>query len=175
MASGFLIRRFEAPDRDAVWRLHKLAVAQAEAFAADDYFADLNDVESVYLRDRGEFLVGSLDGHVVAMGAFQPRSDDVAEILRMRVDPAFQRAGLGRALLNALETRARQSSFKLLKLQTTVVQVAAQRFYESQGYVKTGRGNAEGYEVIRYEKRIESSGDGGAYSKCATNRAGSEP
>jgi hypothetical protein len=48
---------------------------------------DLHEIEAAYLRSGGEFLVGVLDGKVVAMGTLRRISPGKAEIKRMRVGP----------------------------------------------------------------------------------------
>jgi len=45
-------------------------------------------------------------------------------------------------------------AFGRLILQTTLVQIAARRFYESQGFVETGRSSEDGYELVGYAKDI---------------------
>jgi hypothetical protein len=45
---------------------------------------DLVAVEDVYLRNRGEFLLGFVDEMLMAMGGFQRLSNDLAELRRMR-------------------------------------------------------------------------------------------
>ncbi|WP_346015538.1 GNAT family N-acetyltransferase [Bradyrhizobium sp. 153] len=78
--------------------------------------------------------------------------DDVAELRRMRVDPVFQRRGFGRSVLRELESRAVALRFKWVMLDTTTIQVGAQRLYESAGYVRRREGMLHGYAVIFYEK-----------------------
>ncbi|WP_426443160.1 GNAT family N-acetyltransferase [Bradyrhizobium genosp. P] len=77
----------------------------------------------------------------------------------MRVDPAFQRRGLGRRILGELESRAVAMEFKSMVLDTTTIQVGAQRLYESAGYVRRGEGMLHGYAVIFYEKRLTAQED----------------
>lgn len=74
----------------------------------------------------------------------------------MRVHPKDLRTGFATAVLDALETRAREQGFRRLILQTTLVQVEARRFYESQGFVEIGRGLEDGYELVRYAKTIDA-------------------
>lgn len=88
------------------------------------------------------------------MGGLKPVDDDVAELKRMRVDPAFQRRGLGRRILGELETRAVALGFKWIKLGTTKIEVGAQRVYETAGYIRRREGMLHGYAVIFYEKRL---------------------
>ena len=149
------IRRYRDSDRDDVWSLHRNAIEQIEALdAGGDYYADLHDIETAYLEPAGEFLVGRVEGRIVAMGGFARTSDGGAEIKRMRVHSDCQRRGFGRAILQVLEDRARELGVELLRLETTMQQGAAMALYRRNGYTETGRGKTLGFGVIRYEKRL---------------------
>lgn len=153
-----LIRRYEEADRDDVWALHNRALAVSGAHAGNGpWDDDLHNVAAVYLATGGEFLVGLLDGRLVAMGALRRTAPDRAEIKRMRVDPAFQRRGFGGAILAALERRAAVLGCPFLHLDTTVIQTAAQRFYLAHGYREVGRSVVGGFDTILYEKRLIAS------------------
>lgn len=153
--SVLLIRRYETSDHDAVWTLHNRALAASGAHAGNGpWDDDLHDIAGVYLAAGGEFLVGVLDGRLVAMGALRRTAPDRAEIKRMRVDPAFQRRGFGRTILEALEHQAAVLGYRTLHLDTTTIQVAAQRLYLSQGYREVGRAIVGGFDTILYEKRL---------------------
>ena len=152
------VRRFEELDDRDLRDLQELQALAREAAGAhpgagprDD---DLTSVRASYLEDGGEFLVGHHDGRLVAMGALRHVTDRVAELTRMRVHPAYQRRGFGRALLDSLEERARELGFRKLRLDTTVAQTAAQRLYESAGYRQVGRGQLAGAEVVYFEKTL---------------------
>ena len=152
--SSLHLRRYEPGDRDAVWELHLAALARSGAEAGEEYFADLRDVERLYLEAGGEFLLGFIEGRLVAMGALRRTSHESAEVLRMRVRPGWRRRGFGEAILEALETRAREAGFQALHLETTAQQVAARRLYEKHGFVERSRGERLGYEVVRFEKEL---------------------
>ncbi|GAB3029616.1 hypothetical protein GCM10025298_17830 [Natronobiforma cellulositropha] len=130
---------------------------------------DLADVETAYLECGGEFLVGEFEGRIVAMGAFRPADGYVtdflpdleataAEVTRMRVDPAHQRRGYGRTILDELERRARERGVTELVLDTTPVQAGAIALYESRGYALVHRERAtdfgETLEMLFYRKGL---------------------
>lgn len=145
------MRRYEESDHDAIWALHVLGLEQFGANAGrgpwDD---DLNNIPSVYLDQRGEFLVGEYEGRVIAMGGLRQLSEEGAEIKRMRVHPDFQRRGFGQAILAELEVRARDLGYTTLYLDTTVQQVPAQRLYLMRGFRDAGRTNLGGLDCILY-------------------------
>lgn len=151
----FEIRQYREADHDAVWHLHNLALNLVGAHAGNGpWDDDLHHIETVYLQHGGEFLVGVLDGSIVAMGALKRADAKRAEIKRMRVHPDHQRRGYGRAILQALEARARQLGYTTLGLDTTTVQVAAQAFYTQNGYVQVGLTRYGPFDVLLYQKEL---------------------
>jgi ribosomal protein S18 acetylase RimI-like enzyme len=114
--------------------------------------ADLDAIESVYLENGGEFLVGVLGDEVVAMGALRRDPGGRAWITRMRVSPRLQGRGIGQTLLDALHRRAEELGYESLHLDTTVGQTAARRLYEKNGYRETGRGQVGPFECLYYER-----------------------
>jgi len=150
---GLRIRRYEPGDREAVWRLHNEALDEVGAHLGNGAWDDdLHEIEGAYLGAGGEFLVGVLDGRVVAMGALRRISSGSAEIKRMRVEPALQGRGHGQALLDALHRRAADLGYSTLRLDTTVHQRAARRLYEGNGYRELRRGRIGPFDCVFYER-----------------------
>ena len=151
------IRRFQLSDQKEIFELHKKAlIAIAENFylSGSPWEDDFKDLESTYIRPGGEFLVGEIEGKIVAIGALKKLSEDRAEIKRMRVDPDFQRRGFGQIILDELEVRAKELGFKSLQLDTALIQKAARKLYEKNGYKEFGRGIINGSKCIFYEKKL---------------------
>ena len=155
------IRRYRHADHDEVWALHNLALNAVGAHVGNGpWDDDLHHVGEVYLDARGEFLVGVLEGRIVAMGALRRTADERAEITRMRVHPDFQRRGFGRAVLRRLEDRAGELGYRHLHLDTTVGQTAARKLYLAFGYAEVARKQYAGFDVIQYEKRLQAGSHG---------------
>ncbi|MCH8974705.1 MAG: GNAT family N-acetyltransferase [Chloroflexi bacterium] len=155
LLEGLSFRRYEPRDFDQVWRLHKVALEDVGADAGEGpWDDDLRAIEDAYLASGGDFLVGEYQGRVVAMGALRRMGPADAEVARMRVLPERQRRGIGRALLELLEASAAEMGIKHLRLDTTAMQRAAQRLYESSGYTKVGEGERLGFVVYWYEKSL---------------------
>ncbi|QSG13027.1 Acetyltransferase (GNAT) family [Halapricum desulfuricans] len=148
------IRRFEPTDGDAVLALNERAMA-AEGTDPEDVpgINDLRRIESEYLDSGGEFLVADLDGDVVGMGGLTI-GDEVAELFRMRVDPAYQHRGIGSALLDRLEQAARERGATRLLAETARRQQAATEFYPAHGFEERGRRSFGEYELISFEKSL---------------------
>jgi GNAT superfamily N-acetyltransferase len=152
----FTVRRYTPADREAVERLHVQAIQEVGAYLGrgpwdDDIYA----IEEAYLDNGGEFLIGEWDGVFVAMGALHRTSPERAQIKRMRVRSDYQGHGFGQIILSELEARARALGYKTLHLDTSVVQIPAQKLYEKNGYREVGRDIYGGLEVILYEKQLE--------------------
>ena len=148
------IRRYQDADNPAVWELHHLALEATGAYYPGKWNDDLHDIQNHYLQNGGEFLVGTLDGKIVCMGAFRRKSDTLAEIKRMRVLPEYQRRGFGQIILNQLEEKAFQLGYTELCLDTTTKQIAAQKIYEKNGFTEVRRGMMPPFEVIYYHKSL---------------------
>ncbi len=59
---------------------------------------------------------------------------DWAEIKRLIVLPRYRRQGVGRALMEELEHRARLAGFLMLRLETGILQTESLELYENLGY-----------------------------------------
>lgn len=152
-AGSLHIRRYGTADRSAVRRLHDDALNEVGAHLGRGHWdEDLDEIEGVYLESGGEFLVGVLDGEVVAMGALRRISPDTAEVKRMRVRPDLQGRCYGQSLLDALHRRAAELGYSTLHLDTTVQQRVAQLFYLKNGYREARRGSIGPFECIFYER-----------------------
>lgn len=123
-----------------------------EAFAESGVWdSDLDDIDTVYEA----FLVGELEGELIAMAALREISSEIAELKRMRVHPDQQGQGYGKLLLRRIEELAESGGYRVIQLDTTVKQSAAQGLYEKFGYLETRR-ETEGWpiETIFYSKRL---------------------
>lgn len=153
MSDRFSIRRYDSGDAEAVWDLHERALRASPIEFVEDTPAD-EDLRAIGDRDDdGAFLVGHVDGEIVAMGGFQRVDATTAELRRMRVDPAVQGRGYGTRILETIEERISERGLSRIVLETTVELQRARRLYERHGYTETGRAEiADGIEMVRYEK-----------------------
>ena len=152
---SFELRQFQSGDAEAVWRLHDAALEDVGVHGGPGPWEDdLRDIPTAYLDSGGDFLVGLADGELVGMGALLRRFPEEAEIRRMRVHPSFQRRGLGRLILEELEARAQALGCRVIHLDTTDEQIAAQRLYESAGYRETGQRQIGRFLFIDHSKTL---------------------
>ena len=148
------IRRIRSNESAEVKALHKVALEGTGGYHPGPWDKDFENIEGVYLKNGGEFLV-MIDGDkIIGMGAIRRVDDITGEIKRMRIRPDYQRQGHGKAMLDALESRARELGYSKIVLDTCVVMKAAQKFYEKNLFMKYGNETMSGIEVILYEKRL---------------------
>ncbi|SES29083.1 putative acetyltransferase [Tranquillimonas rosea] len=81
------------------------------------------------------FLAARVDGRPAGCVALVARGG-YGEIKRFYVDPALRGRGVGRALMDAAEDRARRQGLPCLRLETSVRMDAARAVYERRGYAE---------------------------------------
>ncbi len=152
-----LLRRYRWSDREAVWELHRTCLAQVGITDGDGvyYEDDIPRINQIYLADRGEFLVGEVDGSgIVAMGGLRRIDDETAEMCRLRVHPDFQRRGFGTLIIDALEAAAVKLGYRRLRGDTTLAQGAALELYRKYGWRELRREDRGGLVVVYGEKQL---------------------
>lgn len=83
---------------------------------------------------------------------------DEAELLRIAVDPAGRRKGLGRALLRASERDLGAAGVRCLYLEVRVANAAARGLYEAEGWRECGRRPRyyrDGEDAVLYAKDLD--------------------
>lgn len=159
MASDTLeIRRFQPADAEEVWTIHEEALrASGLEFIEDAAGEDFTKIPERYLESGGEFLVGSVDGRLIAMGGLQPVTESRVELRRMRVHPVFQGRGYGARLLTELEARSLQLGFSEIVLYTNSKLTTARQMYNKYGYEETRREvhSTSGETFIHFRKEID--------------------
>lgn len=96
---------------------------------------DLNDIAASY-RDC-VFMVGRMDGRLVATGCLKNITPACAEIVRMSVTRDLRGRGLGRRMLTELIEQARKLGCQKFILETTADWSEVVAFYESAGFTRT--------------------------------------
>lgn len=103
---------------------------------------------------RGVFLVATLDGEPVACGAVKRVTADTGSVKRMWVAETARGLGLGRRMLDALESHARALGFTRLVLETNRALREAIALYRSSGYREVAAFNDDPYADHWFEKEI---------------------
>lgn len=155
----FQIRQFKAADAEEVWSIHEQALrASGLEFIEDAAHEDFTKIPERYLESGGEFLVGSLDGRLIAMGGLQPQTESTVELRRMRVHPDYQGQGYGACLLSELEARTHELEFSEIVLYTNSKLTKARQMYSKYGYEQIRRETdpESGETFIHYRKAVDA-------------------
>ena len=169
MAGEFHIRDFEPRDLATVLALNVQAMDPgADPRESARIRPELLNIPQNFQQD-GAFLVGTIDGELVAMGSLRPEGGMNYRVNFMRVAIDRQRRGLATLLMAALEARAGELGAAAIVLDTTVEQVPAQHLYESIGYVETHRSSVtyetygRTFDIVNYRKDLlEAAAEAGA-------------
>jgi DNA-binding MarR family transcriptional regulator/GNAT superfamily N-acetyltransferase len=102
----------------------------------------------------GEFFVAYLHGEAIGCGAIKHHADGPAEIKRMWIAPRARGLGLGRRLLETLETRARDGGARVAHIETSAVLSEALALYRSAGWVEVTAFNDEPFADHWLEKAL---------------------
>ncbi len=118
------------------------AEARALVEALDQYLDELYPPENNYLLDveslcapEVSFFVARVGGMALGCGALRVLDARCGELKRMYVAPEARGLGIGRALLQAIEARARALDLGELKLETGTAQPEALGLYRAAGFV----------------------------------------
>lgn len=97
---------------------------------------DLKDVPGFYRKGAGNFWVAIVENKVVGTIALLDIGNNLGALRKMFVHKNYRgkEFGAGQKLLNTLMTWSGQNNFKEILLGTTEKFLAAQRFYEKNGF-----------------------------------------
>jgi ribosomal protein S18 acetylase RimI-like enzyme len=152
------IRRYQPQDNRVVKELNYAGLVQMNpgVTVPDNpvFNKDLDDIEGVYLNNRGDFIVGIVDSEIVAMGAIREFSANCGEIKRIRTRRDYQRKGYAETIMLKLIELARQLGYTELCLDTVVSNIPAQRLFEKLDFLENHRGKIGPYDVIYYGRKL---------------------
>ena len=154
-ASGAVVEIRPLPPVDS--RARRL-VGALDRLQRSLYPAESNHLDPVETleRDNVTFLAAFIAGEVVGCGAVKRMPGGYGEIKRMYVDPNARGLGVGRNLLEALESSLLAGGIDVARLETGVRQPEALALYECCGYVRIppfGRYHEDPLSVF-LEKRL---------------------
>jgi DNA-binding MarR family transcriptional regulator/GNAT superfamily N-acetyltransferase len=119
-----------------------------------DPVASLSADDRDLVPPRGAFLVASVDGEPVACGAVKAVSPGVGSLKRMWVAGTVRGLGIGRRVLEALETQARELGMTTVRLETNQTLHEAIRLYRSAGFREVARFSSDPYAHHWFEKSL---------------------
>ena len=98
---------------------------------------ELANLPGPYSPPRGAFWLAQADGSPVGCVAVRPLTQSECEMKRLYVCPGSRGSGVGRQLVEHCLTWAKFLGYALMRLDTVPTMAAAQRLYESLGFVET--------------------------------------
>jgi N-acetylglutamate synthase-like GNAT family acetyltransferase len=111
----------------------------------DADYADEVAAKEVWVADREGVVLGAL------VMRWEP---DHVFVDNVAVHPAHQGAGIGRALLEHAEARARQEGVDDLQLLTNELMTDNRAMYAHLGWEETDRRDEEGFSRVYFRKRL---------------------
>jgi ribosomal-protein-alanine N-acetyltransferase len=131
----------------------KIALLESECFS-EPWSED--SIRQTAEGDHAVVLVGCVDGEVVGYGGMLVLYDE-AEMLNLAVTSSARKAGVGRAIMNALSAVAKSRGATRLLLEVRVSNASAIRLYEGLGFgvITTRKGYyANGEDALIYELKL---------------------
>ena len=95
--------------------------------------SDLSDPHKFH-PPHGRFYLANYNNQIAGVGCLKQLDNEMAEIQRMFVSPAFRGKGIGRAIAQRLIEDARAIGYRTLKLESLEFLDAAHTLYRSLGF-----------------------------------------
>lgn len=87
-----------------------------------------------FLPPQGRLLMAKADNGFVGLACLRKLTDEVCEVKRMYVKPAYRGKGIGKKLFEELIQEARGIGYRTVRLDSARFMQAAQSLYRSEGF-----------------------------------------
>ncbi|MFX0033062.1 MAG: GNAT family N-acetyltransferase [Candidatus Hodarchaeota archaeon] len=159
MSNKFFIRRAKIDDAKAI---HKVLLAAFEEFShyySPEGFNDTvisEETAKDRIKEMNVYIAANENGELIGTISWQKVNQSEAHIRGMGVIPSWQgKNSPAKSLLQHVELDARKEGCIIISLDTTKVLKKAQRFYEKNGYKKTGKtGDFFGSKIYEFIKQL---------------------
>lgn len=143
-----------APDDFSDWKELLALLHRAYAYMEDriDPPSSVHQLteETIAEKSKNEILILATDAGELVGCAFAKPDGASLYIGKLGVDPALQRQGIGRQLMESAETFARERGLSTMELETRIELVENHRAFAAMGYSKTAEKAHEGYDRPTY-------------------------
>jgi DNA-binding MarR family transcriptional regulator/GNAT superfamily N-acetyltransferase len=124
---------------DMGWVIHRHAVLYTQDYGWDEQFeAMVADVAAEFIRNfdtkRERCWIAEIDGEIVGSVFLVKKSDMVAKLRLLFIEPKARGLGIGRRLVDECERFARQAGYQKITLWTNSILLAARHIYSQAGY-----------------------------------------
>jgi ribosomal protein S18 acetylase RimI-like enzyme len=151
----------EAVGADDTARARQLFLEYASSLGTDlafqDFEQELASLPGAYAPPGGRLLLGRAGEELAGCVAMRPLAEDVCEMKRLYVRPAYRSLGAGRQLAEAIVQAAKDMGYGRMRLDTLPEMAAAQRLYRELGFrsIAPYRFNPiEGTEFLELQVRM---------------------
>jgi putative acetyltransferase len=110
------------------------ATALGHDLGFQDFDRELAELPGRYGPPRGSLLLAFADDRAAGCVGLRPLSEDVCEMKRMYVRPAYRSGGFGQRLAREIIEQGRRLGYRRIRLDTLAEMRAANRLYESFGF-----------------------------------------
>jgi len=126
MSEDIIIEEAKERDLEAIMEIEKLSFP-SYPYSLDFFKTLLKDCGRYFLLSKiGNTILGYICGRIFR--------GELGEIVSIAVIPNFRRRGIGRKLMFELESRFKNDGIKVTRLEVSVKNVDAIKFYEALGY-----------------------------------------
>ncbi|HEY3348804.1 MAG TPA: GNAT family N-acetyltransferase [Thermoanaerobaculia bacterium] len=115
-----------------------------------NFDAELAGLPGAYTPPEGRLLLAFADGAPAGCIALRKIGEEICEMKRLWVRPAFRGTGLGRRLAEGLMAEARAAGYRAVRLDTLPSMAAAQALYLSLGFLDIPPYNDHPIEGTRF-------------------------
>ena len=136
---NFLIRDWQKSDRDSAANVIRQVLVEYDLpWQPEEADRDVITIESAYWNQGGEFWVVETQSKIVGTAAYYPikKGNKAVEIRKMYLLPEARGQGLGKYLLQQLETKIKKIGFEEIWIETASIFTEAVSLYEKYGYVR---------------------------------------
>lgn len=146
--------------QEQVAAIRELFLEYAAAIGVDleyqGFTAELTALPSPYVPPHGALFIASIHGETAGCVALRRIGEQIGEMKRLYVRPAFRSWGLGKHLIGETIQTARRAGCTLLRLDTLPSMEAAQGLYRSLGFYEIPAYNSTHLPGTRfYELRLD--------------------
>ena len=150
------IRTAQSPDDFATGKRLFLEYAETLGFSIcfQNFEQELANIHRQYAPPEGCLLLVNSGRETVGCAGVRRWENDLAELKRMYLRPAYRGGGQGRQLLNTALEQARELGYRRIRLDTLPTMVAAIALYREAGFYDIPAYRENPFEGTLYLEKV---------------------